>query len=141
MGAKPPKKLGSRYGPEKTLHLFELTFLLLIFFSTKAEEPLDDCARANIDAAQKTSPWKSIIGKLLESENCSSNQKLLIMRHAERVDYVFPKWTEQCFGEEFGYERLDLNLPLAIPNRRNGVYRYPWKLDAPITNVGMSTRH
>lgn len=107
-------------------------FFFSIFLPLKAEESLEDCARAN--------PWKSTIGKLLETENCSSNQKLLIMRHAERVDYVFPKWTEQCFSEEFGYERLDLNLPIALPNRRNGIYGYPWKFDAPITNVGMSTR-
>lgn len=99
---------------------------------------LEDCARGAIDSERKTVPWKPTIGKLLE--NPKDSQKLLIMRHAERVDYTFPKWTEQCFTEAFGYERLDLNLPLALPLRRDGVYRYPWRFDSPITNIGMSTR-
>lgn len=61
---------------------------------------LEDCARAAIDSERKTVPWKPTIGKLLESPKDS--QKLLIMRHAERVDYSFPRWTDQVteFNED-----------------------------------------
>lgn len=48
-----------------------------------------------------------------------------------------PIYFLQCFTEAFGYERLDLNLPLVLPLRRDGVFRYPWKFDSPITNIGM----
>lgn len=61
---------------------------------------LEDCARAAIDSERKSVPWKPTIGKLLESPKDS--QKLLIMRHAERVDYSFPRWTDQVteFNED-----------------------------------------
>lgn len=58
------------------------------------------------------------------------------MRHAERLDYTFPKWTEQCFSESNAYDRLDLNMPLDLPKRKDDIYLYPWKFDTPITNIG-----
>lgn len=97
---------------------------------------LEDCARNAIDSEKKIIPWNPKIGKLIGRPNDS--QKLLIMRHAERVDYTFPRWTDQCFSEIDGYERLDLNLPLTLPERKDGAYRYPWKFDPPLTNMGTS---
>lgn len=102
----------------------------------RPETSLEDCARVAIDSEKKTIQWKSTIGKLLENPN--ESQKLLIMRHAERVDYTFPKWTEQCFSDSSGYQRLDLNMPLYLPNRKDDIYLYPWKFDTPVTNIGLS---
>lgn len=107
---------------------------MLDFGKKRAETSLEDCARGAIDSDRKIVPWIPAVGKLVERPNF--NQKLIIMRHAERVDYAFPRWTDHCFTELDGYERLDLNLPLTLPERRDGAYRYPWKFDPPITNIG-----
>lgn len=108
---------------------------LLDFGKRRSDTSLEDCARGAIDSDRKIVPWIPAVGKLIERPNF--NQKLIIMRHAERVDYAFPRWTDHCFTELDGYERLDLNLPLTLPERRDGAYRYPWKFDPPITNIGM----
>lgn len=102
----------------------------------RVDTSLEDCARNAIDSEKKIIPWNPTIGKLVGRPNDS--QKLLIMRHAERVDYTFPRWTDQCFSEIDGYDRLDLNLPLTLPERKDGAYRYPWKFDPPLTNMGNS---
>lgn len=100
-----------------------------------ANTSLEDCARSAIDSKRKIILWDSSIGKLLKPPRMG--QKLMIMRHSERIDYTFPKWTDQCFTELDGYKRLDLNLPLALPERKDGFFRYPWKFDPPLTNMGM----
>lgn len=100
----------------------------------KGETSIEDGARGAIDSEKKIIPWNPTIGKLVGRPNDS--QKLLVMRHAERVDYTFPRWTDQCFTELDGYDRLDLNLPLTLPERKDGAYRYPWKFDPPLTNMG-----
>lgn len=102
--------------------------------SPRSVDSLEDCARIAIDSDKKTIPWNPKIGKLVGRSN--DNQKLLIMRHAERVDYTFPKWTDFCFTEIDGYSPLDLNLPITLPEREDGAYRYPWKFDPPLTNMG-----
>lgn len=108
----------------------------LVNLMREPEESLEDCARAAIDSTKKIIPWNPTIGKLRQKHNVS--QKLFIMRHAERVDYAFSKWTDHCFAENGVYDRLDLNLPLVLPDRLDGKYRYPWKFDTPITNAGNS---
>lgn len=112
---------------------------LLDIDKKRTETSLEDCARGAIDSDKKIIPWNPTIGKLVERPNDS--QKLLIMRHAERVDYSFPRWTDHCFTEIHGYERLDLNLPLTLAERKDGAYRYPWKFDPPLTNMGMSVNN
>lgn len=103
--------------------------------STFPKHPIEMKSYQN--SQKKTITWKPTIGRLLEPPNVS--QKLLIMRHAERVDYTFPKWTEQCFVEGIGYERLDMNMPLVLPARKDDKYWYPWRFDSPITNMGTYT--
>lgn len=64
-----------------------------------------------------------------------TNQKLFIMRHGERVDFTFTKWTNFCFdGSTGAYRRLDLNMPKTLPIRSNP--SDAWRNDSPITNVG-----
>lgn len=64
-----------------------------------------------------------------------SNQKLFVMRHGERVDFTFTKWTNFCFDSRSGaYHRLDLNMPKTLPIRLNPTDS--WRNDSPITNVG-----
>lgn len=76
--------------------------------------------------------WNPTIGENIQVPN--ANQKLFIMRHAERVDYTFTKWTQYCFNENDEYLRLDLNMPKSLPSRPNP--KDSWRNDSPITNVG-----
>lgn len=43
-----------------------------------------------------------------------NNRQVYVMRHAERVDYLFGNWFTKI---EDGYERWDLNMPVEIPLR------------------------
>ncbi|XP_045465477.1 protein UBASH3A homolog isoform X2 [Harmonia axyridis] len=64
----------------------------------------------------------------------SNQRSIFVLRHAERVDFVFRKWISHCFDDAGNYLRKDLNLPHSIPSRRDGPEGYG--KDSPITNVG-----
>lgn len=88
-----------------------------------------------IDALKKLVVWNPKVGGLISEVN--KNQKLLIMRHGERLDFTFPKWTNHCFTSDGSYCRLDLNMPNMLPKRIADNRIYPWRFDTPITNVGL----
>eukprot|EP00931_Biecheleriopsis_adriatica_P060166 TRINITY_DN3611_c0_g1_i1.p1 TRINITY_DN3611_c0_g1~~TRINITY_DN3611_c0_g1_i1.p1 ORF type:complete len:296 (-),score=34.85 TRINITY_DN3611_c0_g1_i1:20-886(-) len=58
--------------------------------------------------------------------------RLFIVRHGERVDYVFEDWVQQCFDGNGQYRRVDLNLPATLPNRPT----HHWAHDCPLTELG-----
>ena len=63
-------------------------------------------------------------------------QKLLVVRHAERVDSTFGAgWLDQVFEKNTGiYRRLNLNLPKKMVNRRE---IKDFLFDPPITELGL----
>lgn len=78
--------------------------------------------------------WDPSTGTMAD-EMSAVNQKLYIMRHGERVDFTFTKWTSFCFDSTSGaYRRLDLNMPQTLPIR--SCPTDAWRNDSPITNVG-----
>lgn len=78
--------------------------------------------------------WDPSTGTMVD-EIRGTNQKLFIMRHGERVDFTFTKWTNFCFDDSSGaYRRLDLNMPETLPIRLNPTDA--WRNDSPITKVG-----
>lgn len=77
--------------------------------------------------------WDPSTGTMADGVQSGSSQKLFIMRHGERVDFTFTKWTNFCFDGGV-YRRLDLNMPKTLPVRINPMDS--WRNDSPITNVG-----
>jgi len=74
-------------------------------------------------------------GKLDKDElNNSKPFELVVVRHAERVDSVFPDWITNCFDESGKYRQVDLNLPKSLLERKGGPKDY--MLDCPITEIG-----
>jgi len=63
--------------------------------------------------------------------------RLFCVRHGERIDFAIGQsWPEQAFDKAGNYRRLNLNMPMTLPKRRN-----PWRDfigDSPITEIGIS---
>lgn len=71
---------------------------------------------------------------IVEVKPPSNNQKLLVVRHGERIDFTFANWTKNCFTADGVYRRLDLNMPKMLPERNSPVQE--WKDDPPLTTIG-----
>lgn len=100
--------------------------------TTQSNEMMNTRSQGVSASFQRRLNWKPTIGACIESYN--GNQKLFIMRHGERVDYAFTKWTNFCFDTDGQYHRLDLNMQKKLPLRLNPMDA--WRNDSPITNVG-----
>lgn len=62
-----------------------------------------------------------------------SPQKVVILRHGERVDFTFGNgWYQNCF-DNGKYVRKDLNLPEQLVERSDKA----WIKDCPLTQVGL----
>jgi broad specificity phosphatase PhoE len=63
-------------------------------------------------------------------------QKLLLVRHGERVDSIFgPNWIDQVFEKGTGiYRRINLNLPKKMVQRKD---LKDFLFDPPITELGL----
>lgn len=65
----------------------------------------------------------------------SSDLRMVIVRHGERVDRYFgPNWTESAFDHDGQYRRTHVNLPLRLPTRSNPLC---WTEDTPLTLAGL----
>ncbi|CAF2510177.1 unnamed protein product [Rotaria sp. Silwood2] len=63
--------------------------------------------------------------------------RLFCIRHGERVDFAFgPSWPELAFDKAGNYHRINLNMPLSLPRRRNPFRDFI--ADSPITEIGTS---
>ncbi|XP_077985056.1 ubiquitin-associated and SH3 domain-containing protein B-like [Glandiceps talaboti] len=63
-------------------------------------------------------------------------RKVIIFRHAERVDITFgQQWLKYCFDSSGKYSRKNLNMPRSVPNRQGGARDFA--RDSPITEVGL----
>jgi hypothetical protein len=66
-------------------------------------------------------------------------QKLLIVRHAERVDsYYGLNWIENAFTYNGAYVRFDYNMPQDLIQRENPL---DFEFDPPLTENGLQVRY
>lgn len=65
-------------------------------------------------------------------------RQLFVLRHGERVDFTFGGdwWISACFNSQGVYSRVDSNLPVKLPKRKNGPKDY--ERDAPLTEIGIT---
>ncbi|CAF4007299.1 unnamed protein product [Rotaria sordida] len=74
---------------------------------------------------------------LLSSTSNPGLIRLFCIRHGERVDFAFgPSWPELAFDKAGNYHRINLNMPLSLPRRRNPFRDFIG--DSPITEIGIS---
>ncbi|KAJ8035382.1 Ubiquitin-associated and SH3 domain-containing protein B [Holothuria leucospilota] len=65
----------------------------------------------------------------------SKPRKIIIVRHAERVDVTFgEQWLQYSFDTKGIYHRRNLNMPRRVPVRAGG--KKDFKKDSPITEMG-----
>ncbi|XP_055356053.1 ecdysteroid-phosphate phosphatase-like [Paramacrobiotus metropolitanus] len=68
--------------------------------------------------------------------NADSHCTVYVMRHGERMDFVFGwDWIKKCFDTDGNFSRVDLNMPKAVPKRRTGSQAYI--RDPPLTAIGL----
>ncbi|NXK39229.1 UBS3A protein, partial [Piprites chloris] len=73
---------------------------------------------------------------VLSIQNTPRHRAVLVMRHGERVDQVFGKsWLQQCLTADGKYYRADLNLPSALPKRRDSMKQFEY--DPPLSCCGI----
>ncbi|XP_063904826.1 ecdysteroid-phosphate phosphatase-like [Zophobas morio] len=62
-------------------------------------------------------------------------RKFYLMRHGERLDYVFGDWMSQCFDKHGDYFPTNLNMPDTVPKRPQGHHVHIH--DPPLTKTGI----
>ncbi len=72
-----------------------------------------------------------------ETAGTRTGRRVFLMRHAERIDRVFPGWIKLAFTDGKKYRPYDLNQPLSLPKRKDGPEVY--LSDSPITEMGYVT--
>ncbi|NWS17005.1 UBS3A protein, partial [Pachyramphus minor] len=73
---------------------------------------------------------------VLSMQNVPLRRAVLVMRHGERVDQVFGKsWLQQCLTADGKYYRADLNLPSALPKRKDSMKQF--EHDPPLSCCGI----
>ncbi|CAG0885806.1 unnamed protein product [Cyprideis torosa] len=63
-----------------------------------------------------------------------SKRRIIIVRHGERVDWVFGTWVPYAF-KDGTYKRLDRNMPPSLPGRKLGYEAF--SRDSPLTQLGI----
>uniref|UniRef100_A0AC35F5S4 Uncharacterized protein n=1 Tax=Panagrolaimus sp. PS1159 TaxID=55785 RepID=A0AC35F5S4_9BILA len=109
--------------------------------STKSSESESEIATAPTQASKNEESKKTEL-KLKtaeekvkpDSDQKPFNQRRVIMfRHAERMDRVFPSWIRQS-NSNGSYRPYNSNQPSKLPKRQNGLSAYD--SDPPITEIG-----
>lgn len=99
----------------------------------------DSLARLSLDSSDSSKTTESSNmqqGNVTQKTNPSTHRNLLVMRHAERVDFTFGhNWVQSCFDEKTKeYKRRDLNQPSTLVNRSDP---NEFLFDTPLTLIGL----
>lgn len=97
---------------------------------------IDDFANTFIDSNVAVVPWNADINQGLKK--ISSERKLFIMRHVERVDKTFAEWLPFAYDRHGVYSQIDVNLPTKLFDRGEATMQpaFEWARDPPITEIG-----
>ncbi|XP_003381694.1 putative ubiquitin associated and SH3 domain-containing protein A [Trichinella spiralis] len=70
----------------------------------------------------------------LGEQASAAGRRVFFARHGERMDRVFPAWTRLSYTESGNYKPYDMNMPISMVPRLNGVNDF--YDDPPITELG-----
>ncbi|KAI0985187.1 hypothetical protein GJ496_000081 [Pomphorhynchus laevis] len=91
-----------------------------------------------MESTANNMPFSGILARLANTLY-GYNSRVIVSRHAERVDVAFgPTWVHKAFNSFGGYTRFNCNMPAYLPIRQN-INDYLW--DTPITYTGEDTSH
>jgi ubiquitin-associated SH3 domain-containing protein len=90
--------------------------------------------RSSIDSGSSCRSNCAASAALTNDSQSTGERHVVVMRHAERVDFTFGSgWISVCFDQDGKYQRRDLNQPEFLPKRTNP---FDYSLDTPLTVLG-----
>ncbi|XP_052800510.1 protein UBASH3A homolog isoform X2 [Mya arenaria] len=96
-----------------------------------------DPTYAKVNKEVKKSP---VPRKEVRPQDLGIPRSLVVMRHGERMDFLFGRsWVDLCFDDDGNYRPSDLNMPKSMPKRAGTHYEYA--KDAPLTTLGSFQAH
>ncbi|KRX89335.1 Protein UBASH3A -like protein [Trichinella pseudospiralis] len=100
--------------------------------ASKATGPINEAEQKR--QAELMKQASMAVQSALGEQASATGRRVFFARHGERMDRVFPAWTRLSYTETGNYKPYDMNMPISMVPRLNGVNDF--YDDPPITELG-----
>ncbi|KRZ26627.1 Protein UBASH3A -like protein [Trichinella pseudospiralis] len=100
--------------------------------ASKATGPINEAEQKR--QAELMKQASVAVQSALGEQASATGRRVFFARHGERMDRVFPAWTRLSYTETGSYKPYDMNMPISMVPRLNGVNDF--YDDPPITELG-----